>query len=133
MRTRFLSQPTETLGRNLIEILASTPPPTKAIFVCAFSSRLTLMRIRALVERIKASGGLVRVVAGIDLDGTSEEALQEILRWGVEAYVVKNPNPRNTFHPKIYLFEQPQRAQIFVGSNNLTEGGFFTNYEATAH
>lgn len=34
-----------------------------------------------------------------------------------------------TFHPKIYAFEWPDRAEILIGSNNLTEGGFYTNYE----
>ena len=42
-----------------------------------------------------------------------------------------NAIPRATFHPKIYLFESLITATLFVGSNNLTDGGFYTNYEAT--
>jgi len=66
---------------------------------------------------------------GIDLDGTSREALQELISWGVSARVFSNASPRSTFHPKAYLFESGRSAVFFVGSNNLTDGGFYTNHE----
>jgi hypothetical protein len=48
--------------------------------------------------------------------------------------VIKDARPGRTFHPKIYLFEaQPERAEMILGSSNLTEGGTFTNYEANIH
>jgi hypothetical protein len=76
------------------------------------------------------SGAELRISVGIDLGGTSREALEELLRWECEAFVFHNPNPRATFHPKAYLFERQDAATLFVGSNNLTDGGFYTNYEA---
>ena len=36
-----------------------------------------------------------------------------------------------TFHPKVYLFKSSLAADIIIGSGNLTEGGLFTNYEAS--
>ncbi|MFC1635198.1 phospholipase D-like domain-containing protein [Planctomycetota bacterium] len=33
------------------------------------------------------------------------------------------------FHPKIYLFRSKQRYALFIGSSNLTYGGFYTNCE----
>jgi|GEM_PF-3868672 len=49
---------------------------------------------------------------------------------GVVAKVFNNRSG-NTFHPKIYLFANEERqAELFIGSNNLTKGGLFTNYEA---
>ena len=36
-----------------------------------------------------------------------------------------------TFHPKIYLFKSSEEAEVLIGSGNLTEGGLFTNYEAS--
>ena len=45
-------------------------------------------------------------------------------------FVFKNANS-STFHPKIYLFKNDAAAEIIVGSGNLTEGGLFTNYEAS--
>ena len=44
--------------------------------------------------------------------------------------IFKNAN-RSTFHPKIYLFKSATAAAVVVGSGNLTEGGLFTNYEAS--
>ena len=76
----------------------------------------------------------MRLNIGIDLGGTNREVLEELLRWECEVFVFHNPLPRATFHPKVYLFESNESATLIVGSNNLTEGGFFTNYEAaTGH
>lgn len=36
----------------------------------------------------------------------------------------------HTFHPKIFSFASPERAELVVGSGNLTQGGLYTNYEA---
>jgi len=36
-----------------------------------------------------------------------------------------------TFHPKVYLARWDSVAELIVGSNNLTEGGFYRNYEAS--
>jgi len=40
--------------------------------------------------------------------------------------------PRHTFHPKLYLFEWEDHAEIIIGSNNITQGGLFSNYEGSA-
>lgn len=37
----------------------------------------------------------------------------------------------STFHPKVYVFKNETQAIVVVGSGNLTEGGLFTNYEAS--
>ncbi len=44
--------------------------------------------------------------------------------------MIKNRYPGHTFHPKVYVVEHAATATVIVGSNNLTEGGFFSNYEA---
>jgi hypothetical protein len=103
------------------------------IAVSAFARRQTLMRLRDNVKAIKARGAQVRFVVGVDLDGTSEESLRELLSWDVEARVVKNRKPRHTFHPKIYVIERNAKADVIIGSSNLTEGGFYRNYECSAH
>jgi hypothetical protein len=77
----------------------------------------------------------VTVSLGIDHHGTSEEALSEILDslgTAGEAYIFHN-EAASTFHPKIYLFENEDVAECFIGSGNLTEGGLFTNCELFAH
>jgi len=77
------------------------------------------------------AGANLGFTVGIDLGGTSREVLDELLHWNCNAFVFHNPISRATFHPKIYLFESATEATLFIGSNNLTDGGFYSNYEAT--
>jgi HKD family nuclease len=75
----------------------------------------------------------VRISVGIDLAGTSKEGLSgllECLEGRGEAWIFHNEN-NSTFHPKVYLFKSEDKADLVVGSGNLTEGGLFTNYEAS--
>jgi hypothetical protein len=71
---------------------------------------------------------------GIDQLGSSQEGLTGLLNavgengsiWinrTVETYV--------TFHPKLYLFASDSATLLIVGSGNLTEGGLYTNDEAS--
>ena len=87
------------------------------------------MRVKHQVIALRAKGANIRFILGIDLGGTSREVLTEVLEWGVDVRVVKHRIARHTFHPKLFLFRWADRATIFVGSNNMTEGGFFGNYE----
>jgi len=75
----------------------------------------------------------VRISVGLDLGGTSFEALQELLASindNGHVWVFHNRGTA-TFHPKIYLFHNTSDALLIVGSGNLTEGGLYTNYEAS--
>lgn len=75
----------------------------------------------------------VRISVGVDLGGTSREGLAELLRCVGpcgDVWVFHNET-NSTFHPKVYLFKGEGRAALVVGSGNLTEGGLFTNYEAS--
>jgi HKD family nuclease len=75
----------------------------------------------------------VEIIAGIDHRGTSQEGLQDLLdAVGTAGRVIVFHNRLAfTFHPKVYLFKSDAAAEILVGSGNLTEGGLFTNYEAS--
>lgn len=75
----------------------------------------------------------VEVIVGIDHNGTSYEGLRDLL-------AAVQPNGRiivfhnrlvHTFHPKVYVFKSEVAAEVIAGSGNLTEGGLFTNYEAS--
>ncbi len=73
------------------------------------------------------------MAVGVDLGGTSVEgltALLDALEGRGSIWVVHNENG-STFHPKVYLFKSDTRAELIVGSGNLTEGGLFDNYEAS--
>ena len=66
------------------------------------------------------------------MGGTSQEVLKEVVSWQTDNRIVKHRRPGFTFHPKLYLMEWQNSAEILIGSNNVTEGGLFRNYESSA-
>lgn len=74
----------------------------------------------------------VKISVGIDHGGTSMEGLRALLNaldGRGEVWVFHNET-NSTFHPKVYFFKGENKADLLIGSGNLTEGGLFTNYEA---
>jgi len=130
MNVEYIVQPDRQLGRILGTLLDTSP--MLVIFVSAFVGLQTIMRIKAQVSELKTNGSDIRFVLGIDLGGTSQEVLKELLSWRIDVRIVKHRIPGHTFHPKLYLFKWENRAEIIIGSNNITEGGFFGNYEVAA-
>ncbi len=82
----------------------------------------------ALAEQLRN----VDVVVGMAGRGTSAEALA-LLRTFSRRVFVYHKHHRQTFHPKVYLFDSgdspPSDAALLVGSSNLTGGGLFQNIE----
>lgn len=132
MRIEFIAQPDLSFGGVLFEELATHGTPRRLIVVSAFASWAAAIRFKDYLIRVHAEGGDARLVLGVDLGGTSREVLREVSEWGVPVMVVKNRAGGVTFHPKLYHVEWASQAQLFVGSNNLTDGGLFRNYEAAA-
>ena len=133
MNIRHITQPDQFHGQILSTLLAQVPPPRRVIIVSAFAGLQTVMRFKHSLLGLAESGAAVRIVVGVDMRGTSREVLQELATWAqVEVFVYRNRRPGHTFHPKVALIESPSGADVFVGSNNLTEGGFFRNYEAAS-
>lgn len=124
-----LSQPESQLGSEFIALLSADRPYSRIVFVSAFTALRTILRLREGMLSMLDAGATVRFTIGVDLRGTSREVLDELLRWDCEVFVYHNPIRRVTFHPKIYLFERTSDATLFLGSNNLTDGGFYTNIE----
>ena len=129
MDVEYIAQPDIQLGQAISEMLDVRPQANRVVFVSAFVGLQTIMRLKQQVNELKSSGTEIRFVVGIDLGGTSQEVLREILGWELDVRVVKHRVPGHTFHPKLYLFEWADRASVIAGSNNITEGGFFGNYE----
>jgi HKD family nuclease len=72
----------------------------------------------------------LNLIVGVDLEGTSKEALEEILALNINSYIFYQKE-QPVFHPKIYLFEGVKEFKLIIGSSNLTRGGLFTNVESS--
>jgi len=127
---KTITQPETQLGREISQLLDLEIGYSRIVFVSAFTALRTILRLRERLLAHIASGTRLQLTIGIDLGGTSREVLDELLRWNCETYIFHNTITRTTFHPKVYLFQSPSAATLFIGSNNLTDGGFYTNYEA---
>jgi len=130
MQAYYIAQPALQFGTLLVELLAKDPKPVQVVIVSAFADRNAAIRLRKPIRSLKDGGARIRIITGIDLQGTSLEALTEILSWEVDSHIVRNLLSGHTFHPKIYLLRRRDCADLIVGSNNLTGGGLFNNYEA---
>ena len=127
----FLGQPAGPvrLGDWLTSNLAGDWQEFRA--AVAFVKRSGVRRIAASLASFAESKS-VEMIVGVDHQGTSYEGLSELLNAVSpqgRVVVFHNRLP-HTFHPKIYLFKSTERAEIVVGSGNLTRGGLYTNYEA---
>jgi hypothetical protein len=130
MTSTPIVHPGKQLGREIDELLDIATPCTRITFVSAFVALRAILRLRDKLLVHARQGCQLRFVVGIDLSGTSRDVLKELLRWNCEVFIFHNPLEHVTFHPKIYMFERESAATLIVGSNNLTDGGFYTNYEA---
>ncbi|MFQ5923091.1 MAG: phospholipase D family protein [Anaerolineales bacterium] len=99
--------------------------------VVAFAQQGPLLRMEKEIDGWRESGRQISAVIGLDLKGTSVQALEFALDYFDATYVVLSRGGFwTTFHPKVYLFEGKERTVAYVGSNNLTPGGTETNSES---
>jgi len=126
---RVVNQPyDDQLGNLLLSELGSGRYSTLTIAV-AFAKLSGVLRIKPGVEEFREAGGRVVAFVGIDLGGTSLEALIALFYLCDELYVVHTESPSQTFHPKVYDLKGEKEGWLVVGSNNLTGGGLWTNFE----
>ena len=106
----------------------------KKIWFVSFSVRKgAIIRILPELKNALKNRAEIDLILGIDHNSTSIEAMEELLKIKINSKIFKDISFTHTFHPKIYLFEGSKTAELFVGSNNLTAGGIFTNYESCIH
>jgi len=129
---KTITQPETQLGQEISQLLDLEAGYSRIVFVSAFTALRTILRLREQLLAHVDTGTRLQLTIGIDLGGTSREVLEELLRWNCETYIFHNTITRTTFHPKLYLFQSTAAATLFIGSNNLTDGGFYTNYEAAS-
>jgi len=128
----LMNQPfTGQLGNRLIELLDSQDYHTINIVV-AFAKNSGVLRIKDSLERFRERGGTVNAYVGVDLGGTSYEALTALL-FHTDSLNVVHSEKGQTFHPKIYQLLGNEKGLLVVGSHNLTGGGLWTNFESSIH
>jgi len=126
----LMNQPlTGQLGSRLIELLKSPDFHTLNIVV-AFAKNSGVLRIKDSLESFRERGGIVNVYVGVDLGGTSYEALTALLLH-TDSLNVVHSEINQTFHSKIYQFLGKEKGLVVVGSHNLTAGGLWTNFESS--
>lgn len=81
------------------------------------------------VEALRARGGIARLFFGVDLRGSSRQGVEIARRCFSALHAVHDP-VGGTFHPKMYVAYGSEVGYALVGSNNLTAGGLWHNYEA---
>lgn len=134
LRARFVGQPFEDLP-NLHDFLSSVLESTdldRLTVLTAWGRRSGLGRIASELHDFHVRGGSSRIILGIDEGGATEQGLALAMGLFHTAFVFHDPTSR-TFHPKLYLAKGPDRAEVLTGSNNMTAGGVYYNYEAASH
>lgn len=101
--TTVINQPLSgNLGDFLISCLEDSDFEVVNIIV-AFAKNSGVLRLKPALEQFKAHGSKINVFVGIDLDGTSYEALVSLSKLADALYVV-HAESEQTFHSKIYNF-----------------------------
>lgn len=134
MSADFIAQPSDKFRiGDFLKDNFSDPQWTEFRAAVAFVKRSGTKHIRAQLEDFSKRGGRVKITAGVDAMGTSAEGLSDLIEAVASRgdVVIFNNAITSTFHPKVYLFKSATAAVVVVGSGNLTEGGLFTNYEAS--
>lgn len=127
--TSFLHQPfTGQLGNVLSEICEKESYDSLTMAV-AFAKVSGVLRLKKPLESLIKRGATVNAYIGIDLGGTSYEALIALYDICTNLYVA-HVGSSQTFHPKVYAFKNSDTSLAIVGSNNLTSGGLWTNMES---
>ncbi|NAS13677.1 restriction endonuclease PLD domain-containing protein [Poritiphilus flavus] len=134
MNVRFLGQGYNrdvgsSVAQALIDAFGNDSFHTFKCLV-AFASHTGVSGLRDHVENSKQHINSFRVIVGVDQNGTSKEALESLIDWGVDTFVFYT-SQRIIFHPKIYLFEGNNEVLVIIGSNNLTQMGLVQNIEGS--
>lgn len=116
-------------GDTLVSILDSGRYSRLKLAV-AFARNSGVLELGDAFERFRSAGGAIEVYVGVDMAGTSYEAICALLQL-VDVLTIVHATPPQIFHSKIYCFESKDEANIIIGSANLTGGGLWRNVESS--
>lgn len=118
------------LGIKLNEILKSQKPFYNKIWMIASFAKLSgISKLKTALKKSIKNNAVINVVLGTGRNLTTVEALNELLQLGCNVKIIRNTNG-NSFDAKVYCFEaEGQKAEVFISSGNITEGGLYKNHE----
>ncbi len=131
MRIELVTQP-DAASSNLFEFLTDLLADrriTRFVAVTAWLNHRGLSRLVPDLRRFRDRLGTTEAIIGIDEGGATEQGLRLAAAEFDRSSVFFTSEDR-TFHPKLYFGAGPDAALLFIGSNNLTPGGLFFNFEA---
>src|SRR5690242_12455472 len=105
MKITFLGQGfnpplSNTVGNLLIKFLSEKKFHTFT-GISAFASKAGVTGLSSYIENAKSHYKTLSLIVGIDEEGTSKEALNEILKLNINSYFFYQ-SEAPIFHPKIY-------------------------------
>ncbi len=114
---------------KIIEILKKKHDET--IIYTAFLKKSSVDDIKKELEKKK---GTVTALVGIRNGITSSQGIKSLLDAGVDVYAIDTGSSIQIFHPKtlVAIDRGGDRADVIIGSANLTPGGFLRNMENSA-
>lgn len=118
----------EQLGIQLIEAINSGKYSQFTIMV-AYAKLSGVYRVSPYIEKFRKNGGSVRCIVGIDQQNTTYDALSQLLKLSNNVTIFHSESVSQTFHIKCYWLTGVEGCWYAIGSNNLTAGGLFSNYE----
>ncbi len=126
----MLNQPFNgQLGNLLIDKMQQDY--NRLVVFSAFAKNSGVLRLKPAMEQFKANGGHISAFIGVDAHGTSYEAVLNLFEICDELYIVHSESGATTFHSKVYMLSNDSGEKwMAVGSNNLTGGGLWTNFES---
>lgn len=116
------------LGIDLIEQL-DNPAYHSLTIIVAYAKLSGVYRLLPYMHKFKKRDGKLRCIVGIDQRNTSYDALRTLNSIMDELYVFHSESFSQTFHVKCYWLSGENDIWYAIGSNNLTAGGLFSNYE----
>jgi hypothetical protein len=107
---------------------ALNDPEINQLRICvAWAKKSGLHKLAPFFTRF-AERGDIEMLVGVSEGGATRQGLLMTTELATRPYVVFDPSGR-TFHPKLYFAAGPTKAMALIGSNNLTAGGLYRNYE----
>lgn len=125
----IINQPyNKQLGIEFIESMERSVYDQLTIMV-AYAKLSGVNRLFPYIDKFHKNGGKVRFVVGIDQQNTTYDALVQLFNLSDKLHIFHSENLSQTFHIKCYWLSGKNDCWYAIGSNNLTAGGLFSNYE----